>query len=65
MFLTLSILKNKFLDLRHRQRRNKSKKGDEREETMGFSAMNEAIIKSKCLCILLCFSLNHMKHSDI
>lgn len=65
MFLTLSILKNKFLDLRHRQRRNKSKKGDEREETMGFSAMNEALIKSICLCILLRFSLNHMKYSDI
>lgn len=49
MFLTLSILKNNVLDLRHRQRRNKSKKGDEREETMGFSAMDETLIKSICI----------------
>eukprot|EP00105_Crassostrea_gigas_P002395 XP_011414907.2 PREDICTED: receptor-type tyrosine-protein phosphatase epsilon-like [Crassostrea gigas] len=30
-----------------RQRRNKSKKADERDETMGFSAMDEILIKSK------------------
>lgn len=37
------------LDLHHRQRRNKSKKTDEREETMGFSAMDENLIKSSYL----------------
>ncbi|XP_065922546.1 receptor-type tyrosine-protein phosphatase epsilon [Magallana gigas] len=30
-----------------RQRRNKSNKADERDETMGFSAMDETLIKSK------------------
>lgn len=48
MFPTLSI---QFLYLRHRQRRNKSKKANERGETMGFSAMDEILIKSICLCI--------------
>lgn len=37
------------LDLCHRQRRNKSKKTDEREETMGFSAMDENLIESSYL----------------
>lgn len=39
------------LDLHHRQRRNRSKKTDERDETMGFSAMDENLIKSSYLWI--------------
>lgn len=43
------LYKKNVLDLRYRQRRNKSKKAEGREETMGFSAMDETLIKSRCL----------------
>lgn len=55
----------KYLDLRHRRRRTQSKKADEREETMGFSAMDETLIKGKCLCICDDFYLNFIKQSNI
>lgn len=43
------LYKKNVLDLHYRQRRNKSKKAEGREETMGFSAMDETLIKSRCL----------------
>lgn len=66
IYLTLSIQIYWVLDLRYRQRRNKSKKADERDETMGFSAMDEILIKSRCLWICNNFNLHYITHySDI
>lgn len=48
-----------------RQRRNRSKKVEEREETMGFSAMDETLIKSRCLLICNNLNLNYITHADV
>lgn len=54
--------KKKVLDLHYRQRRNKSKKAEGREEAMGFSAMDETLIKSRCLWICNNFNLHYITH---
>lgn len=66
IYLTLFIQKlYKVFGFTSRQRRNRSKKVEEREETMGFSAMDETLIKSRCLLICYNFNLNYITHADV